>query len=31
MELRNKTKIDLNNVSDDDALADAMKAADNLR
>ena len=31
MELRNKTKIDLNNVSDDDALADAMKGADNLR
>ena len=31
MELRNKSKIDLNNVTDDDALGDAMKAADTLK
>ena len=31
MELRNKTKIDLNNVTDDDSLGDAMKAADTLK
>ena len=30
MQLRNKTEIDVNNVTDDDALGDAMKAADSL-
>ena len=31
MDLRNKTEINLENVTDDDALADAMRAAQSLR